>query len=120
MPLNGVQAFKLTQAPNVCEEVVDVDSGLSKNGAQRSFSHISGVTRYGNFPTRPCMTPNFVTARPRTVEHIAKMSQAPGNISILELEEPFHYGTLTGTSKSIETRPVKMPLNWPHSYVLQG
>ena len=70
------------------EEVVDADSSLSKNGAQRSFSHISGATRYGNFPTSPCMTPNFVTARPRTVERIAEMPQAPGNISILEPGEP--------------------------------
>ncbi len=44
------------------KKVLNVDSGLSKNGAKRSFRHISGVTRYGNFSTGTRMTPNFVAA----------------------------------------------------------
>ncbi len=97
------------------KEVVDADSGLSKNGAQRSLSHISGMTRYGNFSTCLCVTPNFVTARPRTVERIAKMPQALNNIPILEPGEPSHYGILTGTSRSIEALPSGSVANAPGS-----
>ena len=49
------------------------------------------------------MTPNFMAARPRSVERIAKMSQTPRNVTILEPGEPSHYGTLTGTNRSIPT-----------------
>ena len=57
------------------------------------------------------MTPDFVTARPGTVERIAEMSQAPNDFSILEPGEPSHYGTLTGTSRSISVLPLEWVLN---------
>ncbi len=38
---------------------------------------------------------------PEKVEPIAKMLQASSNISVLEPSESSHYGTLTGTSRSM-------------------
>ena len=79
-----LQTLQSSKSLTVREKVINADSGLSKNGAKRSFRHISGVTREGHFPTGPRMTPHFMAARPRTVERIAEMSEAPSNVSICE------------------------------------
>lgn len=85
-----LQALQSAKSLKSCEKVINADSGLSKNGAKRSFRHISGVARDGHFPTGPRMTPHFMAARPRTVKRIAEMSEASSKVSICEPGEPSH------------------------------
>ena len=72
------------------EEFVDLNPGLSEDCAQRPFRQVAGVARHGDLPAGGWISPDFMAARPGTVECVAELPQATSDLPVPESGEASH------------------------------
>ena len=82
------------------EKVIDIDISHPKHCAEGALGHVADVTRYCELSASAFVTPNFVTARSRSIEEIPQAPEPARNVPVPESGQSSHYGTLTGTSRS--------------------
>ena len=83
------------------QEITDIDASLTKHRTEGSFRHVSGMARYGDLPAGSRMTPDFVASWSGPIEQKPEASEAACNLAVPKPGKTFHYGTLTGTSRSM-------------------